>query len=101
MIIIVGKELHNCITYGETVDYWSNGYPTFDGITAYPTEIFETFEVNSIPSGDITEYCYTETEGFTTFIYPEPAPEPEPTHYTLEEATQKITKEVSENGYNI
>lgn len=50
--------------------YWSNGYP-FDPEkkTAYPSNLVDVHEVETIPEGIVPEqYCYTPEEGF----YPNP-----------------------------
>ena len=81
MFIITVKEdnSNRIMMMGEHLDYMSNGYPRLiDENVAFPTEMVDVHEVESVPSEVMPEkYCYTESDGF--YINPDYI-EPDPTN---------------------
>ena len=103
MYIITDKENNVLVNYGESVSYWDNGYPTFNGILAYPTIIFNLYEVDIVPKEvEVNKYCYTAEQGF--YLNPNYV-EPDPTNiYNIPDETyhaiiNDLTSEVASNGY--
>lgn len=103
MYIITDKENNVLVNHGESVSYWDNGYPTFDGILAYPTIVFNLCEVDTIPEGvEANKYCYTAEQGF--YLNPDWI-EPDPTNtYGISDEIyhaiiNDITTEVANSGY--
>lgn len=69
MYIIVDKE-NAIVDMTRALEYWPNGYPlNVETRTAYPSDMVDVYEVETIPEGIVSEqYCYTPEEGF----YPNP-----------------------------
>lgn len=61
MFIITEKETGKIIMMGSQLDYMSNGYPRLvEENVAFPTDIVNVHEVESIPDGvEEGKYCYT------------------------------------------
>ena len=89
---------------GKRLDYMANGYPRLiDENVAFPTEMVDVHEVESVPDEVIPEkYCYTEADGF--YLNPNYV-EPDPTNiYNIPDETyhaiiNDLTSEVANNGY--
>lgn len=75
MFVIVEKDKNVCVNSGKTLKPWANGYPSIDGILAYPSELYSSFSVETLPEGEIKKYCYTEEMGFyenPNYVEPDP-----------------------------
>ena len=89
---------------GKRLDYMANGYPRLiDENVAFPTEMVDVHEVESVPDEVIPEkYCYTEADGFylnPNYVEPDATNTygiPDETYHTI---INDITTEVASNGY--
>ena len=108
MYIVTSKKTNVIYDFAENIPYLENGYPVFrnekNEETAYPPELFNTFnvEINTI---ERKKYCYSKEKGI--FLNPDWA-EPDPDNiYGISDnvflqikngLANKIAKEVSQNG---
>lgn len=101
MFVIVEKDKNVCVNSGKTLKPWANGYPSIDGILAYPSELYSSFSVETLPEGEIKKYCYTEEMGFyenPNYVEPDPTNTygiPDEIFYAIkEQAIAEVQQEV-------
>lgn len=106
MFIVCHKKLFNVLGYGESISYWSNGYPVITekniAFIAEDVVIHETDK--SLPEDldyNTGKYCYTEEKGF--YINPDyKEPDPSNTYGIPDELYSQIiddyTLELMEGG---
>ena len=109
MYIAVAKEGNVVFDYGTEVSYLENGYPVLNGSgepIAYPTTLFDLFEVESLPEGYYrTKYCYTvESQFQLNPVWNEPTNvygiSDSIFNQILEDYRTTLYKEVQTYGYN-
>ena len=66
MFIITGKQNNEIFGICKELKYWDNGYPlNVDANTAYPIEIVNVYEVETVPEEVVEgKYCYTPERSF-------------------------------------
>lgn len=109
MFIITDKENAKdvVIFWGKQLKYQSNGYPVLvEENVAFPTEIVNVYEVDSIPEDlEADKYLYTQERGFELNPYwSESDPEniygiPDELYHQIKDATvNQIQQEVNTNA---